>query len=530
MKTIQKIFIFFFVLTCKIVSPQSYNWVRSSGGIVNDIGNGVSVDHWGNSYVAGIYMGASIILSKYDITGNLLWVRTAGGVDDGAEDVSADSLGNCYVTGYFSGTAHFGSGTVTSTGGQDVFVAKYDTNGDIVWVSQAGGNGNDKGRSISIDKHGNSYITGKFNSSMSFGNISLSGCGSDDIFVTKLDPTGNFLWANEAGGKGIDCGNAISVDGNENCYITGEFKNDISFGNASISAAGMWDAFIAKYDTDGKFEWATNGGGSGSDGGNGIATTLTGESYVTGYFDGSAMFKSTVLLSGTTLTGVIGEIFVVKYNTDGNLLWAKKAGGNEYDWANDIAIDNFSNCYITGFFQGTASFGNTMLISSGAEDICIAGYDQTGNFLWAKKAGGISNDEGLAITANSSGNIFVTGNFQNTASFDSYPVLSDGGNDQFLAAIGSITKVDKQFENTYRMSVFPNPNQGVFQLTINTIDQNNFTIEITNGTGQIVYRKELCNFYGEYSEYIDIGSPQKGVFYIRLVKGNDFKTGKLSIY
>jgi hypothetical protein len=302
------------------------------------------------------------------------------------------------------------------------------------WVEQAGGIGNDYGRSITIDSSGNSYITGYFYGTASFGSTTLTttGSGAVDIFVAKLDSSGNWLWAKQAGGNNWDVGFGIATDSSGNSYVTGFFAESASFGSTTLTSSGGEDIFVAKLDSSGNWLWAKQAGGTGLDIGYGIATDSSGNSYVTGFFAESASFGS------TTLTSSGGEdIFVAKLDSSGNWLWVKQAGGNNWDVGFGIATDSSGNSYITGLFAEFASFGSTTLTSSGQDDIFVAKLDNNGNWLWVKQAGGISSDEGFAITTDSSENSYVTGYYQGTASFGSIELTSSGGNDIFIAKLGA---------------------------------------------------------------------------------------------
>jgi len=302
------------------------------------------------------------------------------------------------------------------------------------WVEQAGGIGNDYGRSITIDSSGNSYITGYFYGTASFGSTTLTttGSGAVDIFVAKLDSSGNWLWAKQAGGNNWDVGFGIATDSSGNSYVTGFFAESASFGSTTLTSSGGEDIFVAKLDSSGNWLWAKQAGGTSPDYGWGIAIDSSGNSYVTGYFEGTASFGTTNLTSSG-----VQDIFIAKLDSSGNWLWVKQAGGNNWDVGFGIATDSSGNSYITGLFAEFASFGSTTLTSSGQDDIFVAKLDNNGNWLWVKQAGGISSDEGFAITTDSSENSYVTGYYQGTASFGSIELTSSGGNDIFIAKLGA---------------------------------------------------------------------------------------------
>ena len=142
------------------------------------------------------------------------------------------------------------------------------------------------------------------------------------------------------------------------------------------------------------FRWVEKSGGPGNDYGYGIAVDGAGNSYVAGSFNGSATFGETSVISQGG-----ADIFIAKYDNGGNLLWVRSAGGATNDAASAVAVDGSGNCYVTGVFQGTATFGNTSLTSAGGPDIFIAKYDSAGNFVWARQAGGSSDDRGYAVAA-----------------------------------------------------------------------------------------------------------------------------------
>lgn len=380
---------------------------------------------------------ALIIFSSviYAQTEDWLWANQPGGTGSGSGcAIATNNNGNSYVTGGFSGTATFGSTTLISSGGVDIFIAKLDTNGNYLWAKQAGGAAYDQGFGIATDSNGNTYVTGRFLSAATFGSISLvnSSTTYSDIFITKLDTNGNFLWAKKAGGTSYDEGSGIATDDNGNSYVTGYFSVTITFGTTLLTSSGGGDIFIAKLDSNGNYLWAKKAGGTYSDWGYSIATDSSGNSYVTGHFGGHATFGSATLISAGG-----SDIFIVKLSTSGGYMWAKRSGGTSEDWSEGIATDSSGNIYVTGSFLGTATFGTTTLANNGQYDIYIAKLDTNGNYLWAKQSGGISYDRGYGISTDSSGISFVTGYFSGTATFGTTQLTSSGSEDIFITKIDS---------------------------------------------------------------------------------------------
>jgi hypothetical protein len=412
--------------------------VRRAGGNSNDEGRGIAVDSSGNAYITGYFQGAALFgattltsagsydtyIAKVDIWGNFLWAKSAGGSsDDVGNGIAVDSSGNAYITGRFQGTSLFGATTLSSAGNSDIYVAKVDSGGNFLWAKRVGGINSD----LAVDSSGNAYITGSLSGTALFGATTLTSAGGFDTYIAKVDSGGNFIWAKRAGGTSDDYGRGIALDSSGNAYITGSFQGTALYGATTLTSSGSYDTYIAKVDSVGNFLWAKSAGGSSDDVGVGIALDSSGNAYITGYFSGTAVFGATTLTSAGDR-----DIYVAKLDIGGNFLWAKRAGGISWDSGNGIAVDSSGNTYITGYFNGIAVFGATTLISAGGDDTYIAKVDIGGNFLWAKRAGGTSSDRGSDIALDSSGNAYITGWFEGTAVFGATTLTSVWGRDVFI--------------------------------------------------------------------------------------------------
>ncbi|MET3542304.1 Tfp pilus assembly major pilin PilA, partial [Pontibacter aydingkolensis] len=419
-------------------------WAKQAGGTNSDYGRGIAVDGQGNAYVTGEFLGTAtfgsttltsagyddIFVAKYDPSGTLVWAKQAGNTNsDYGRGIAVDGQGNAYVTGEFLGTATFEGTTLTSAGALDVFVAKYNASGTVVWAKQAGGTSSDYGRGIAVDGQGNAYVTGEFLGTATLGSTTLTSSGGWDMFVARYDASGNALWAKNPTGTGTaDYGRSIAVDGQGNTYVTGEFYGTATFGSTTLTSAGGADIFVAKYDPSGTVLWALRAGGTSNELGFGIAVDGSGNAYVTGYFYG------TTTLGSTTLTSSGGwGMFVAKYNASGTVVWAKQAGGTSFNYGRGIAVDGQGNAYVTGEFYGTATFEGTTLTSAGGTDVFVAKYNASGTVVWAKQAGGTSSDYGRGIAVDGQGNAYVTGEFYGTATFEGTTLTSSGGTDMFVA-------------------------------------------------------------------------------------------------
>ncbi len=462
------ILVFLIVVQSK---SQDLEWAKSIGSSGEDVPSSIILDATGNVYIAGRFSGTvdfdpnasttnltsagSVdgFFAKYTSEGNLVWAKNIGGIgNDDIREIEVDASGNIYVSGRFGSTADFdpdaGVFNLTSAGGNDVFFAKYTSNGSLIWAKSIGSTGDDRVRGSILDASGNLYISGHFNGTVDFdpdaGTTNLTSAGGADTFFAKYASDGSLIWAKGVGGTSNDESYSITLDNSGNIYIAGEFSGTADFdpdaGTTNIISAGGTDAFFAKYDNNGALLWAKNVGGISNDRANSIAVNTSGVVYLTGYFIGTADLNPD---AGTTNLSSAGgqDIFFAKYATDGSLIWANGIGGTDNDRGVSIALDNSGDLYITGSFQLTVDFdpssATTNLISNGAPDVFFAKYRSNGTLVWAKNVGGSLGDYGNSITLDAVGYLYVTGDFRNTVDFNpgagTTNLTSLGVNDIFFA-------------------------------------------------------------------------------------------------
>ena len=383
-----------FISVFFIVSSLKAQWAFKIGGTAYDYGSGLAFDKNGNFYISGSFSGANVDF------------------DPGA-----------------------GTALLTSHGGQDLFVAKYNSQGQYKWAFNVGSTtGDDVARSIAVDSSGYLYVTGFFSgANVDFdpgaGSTLLSSAGDVDIFIAKYDTNGALYWAHSIGGYNTDQGQIIKFDKSGNLYVAGNFiGSNIDFdpgaGTALLSAAGVGssDIFLAKYDNDGNYIWAFNTGGSSTDYLAGLALDKNNNIYTSGYFIGTNIDFDPG--AGSALLSSVGsDIYIAKYDSNGVYQWAKGIGGSDDDRGNGLVIDTLGNIYITGKFKNTIDFdpgaGTAQLTSLGYDDIFTAKYDNNGNYLWAKCFGTTNLESSGGITIDQNNNIYVTCSFIGEASF--YP-------------------------------------------------------------------------------------------------------------
>ena len=374
----------------------NYVYAKGMGGTDMEWGTAIAVDNIGNVYITGLFEGAvdfdpntrhgkltstghfDMFLAIYDTNGKYVYAKSVGGTGyDKGVAIALDSIGNAYVTGYFFGVSDFcpGKGVVnlTSSGGCDLFLAKYDVNGNYVFAKNMGGKGFDSGSGIAIDNSG-VYITGSFHWTADFdpgmGVANLNSTGNENIFLAKYDTNGNYIFAKGMGGTRTDMSNAIALDVSGNAYITGYFEESADFdpsgGVAFLISAKPCGLFLAKYDTNGNFVYAKSVSGGKGVIGEAIAVDNSGNTYITGRFEGTADFDAGAGVANLSspgrtegMSGYESEVFLAKYDTKGNYVYAKSMGGKGYDIGSDIAIDGSGNIYITGEFETPAHFATS---------------------------------------------------------------------------------------------------------------------------------------------------------------------------
>ncbi len=461
-------------------------------------------------------MTASDIASAtYTIQPPPAFAMSAGGSeDDIGRSITHFADGSAVVVGTFSGSAVFGSGqpnqtVLNSAGGTDIFIAKYDSDGQLLWAKGIGSNGGDVATGVSSWPDGSFAVTGYFSDSITFGisetnETRFPAPMGTDIFLAKYSADGTLVWAVAAfGSESENISNAVVALPDGSSVIVGAFSYYIIFGQGTSNEISFTtdysaDIFVARYDANGIPLWAVQEGAYyGDDQANGVAYS-NGNILVTGYFQESGVFDGSSGTTPTVLSSAGGkDIFVAKYDyLGGALLWAKRAGGESDDVGYSVTAFSDGSSAVTGSFSSSAVFGPcenyaTTLTSTGADDIFVARYNGNGTLYWVKQAGGAGVDIGLGISHLSDGSLAVIGKFSTSAIFGSgesnqTTILSSGSNDIFLARFdgdsGSLLWAKQTGESSvadsgYGLTIAAESND---QITTTGY----FTSSITFGTGE----------------------------------------------
>jgi hypothetical protein len=555
---------YFSILTLSILFSihssfsQVPDWAWASGAINtsysygDEYGTAVATDRNGNLYVTGnieedttIFGNDTLIdddntlnpndifLAKYDVNGKMIWVELAA-KNAVSHGIAIDSKNDIYLTGDLYSKPIFGTDTLNHNG--DIFVAAFDPNGKTKWVQTSQtldrNESNYHSYGVVTDSKDAVYITGPFSSTddgslsdtIAFGNDTLFG-SSANFFLTKYDSLGNVLWARSANQSGADgASEAIAADSTGNIYITGYFigTNPIIFGSDSLKQVAPTNVFIAKYNSSGNLEWASNAENNDYVSYNssyGIAVDSKGDVYITGQFREYLLFGSDTLHANS----FDQNLFIAKYDSSGKSIWARnpndstKSSGAGYG----ITADEQGNAYVTGLYAGQLIFEDDTIFSE-ASNVLIAKYNSSGNAIWAKGSVSPGDDDGneaLAIVRDATGNLLITGLLQNQfTTFDNYTLKNYSKNDGgtiFVAKLSSEVTAINTIKNENSVFVFPNPSSN--QITLLFPSNEIGKIQITNMFGEIIFSNKI----NANKEQINVNGFPNGMYLISFINSHN---------
>jgi Ca2+-binding RTX toxin-like protein len=390
-------------------------WTRQFGSTGSEVISRTLLDNSGNVIVGGYTNGSlagqvnqggyDAFIAKYDANGTALWTRQIGSsLFDNISQTVLDTNGNLITSGVTDGSLFdFNQGST------DIFVAKYGTNGTLLWSNQLGSSAYEYVAETIVDANGNVIVGG-----LTYGALpgQTNADGFSDIFIAKYSSTGSLLWSRQLNGTNTQSYGKTLMDVNGDLIVSGSTSGSL-FGQFN---QGSYDAFVTKYNTDGTFQWSRQFG------------TASYESVSETLLDNSG----SVVVSGTTGGSFAGQInqglddiFVVKYAANGNLLWTRQLGSTTSDSITKTVTDANGNIIVTGTTSG--SIGGQA--NQGLSDVFVAKYDANGNLLWTRQLGGANSDSVTETILDVNGNIIISGSTTGALSGQT----SNGSNDSFVA-------------------------------------------------------------------------------------------------
>ncbi len=428
-RNMRKIYsIILLALVCSSMFGQA-KWSKRLGGPSFEEGLDIDTDVDGNSYTVGYFSGIANMTGQYyssnglydgfviknDSSGVLQFVKKIGGSNnDKVLSIDVSSNGDFAVTGYFSESLTLDNTTINAAGEQDIFVAKFESNGNLIWIKNFGGSNVEQGNAIHHDNNGNLIITGEFSGTCDFGGIALTAVSNSiDVFILKLNSQGEVLWVKKGSGSATDRGVDVAIDDNGGIYVCGEFSDTVEFD--VVHNNQMYNAmFLIKYSPSGQEQWFRHMG-SGSQLNAGSIAIKNNNLYFTGDFDGTLYFIINKDPSNS-LEGIYeNALFLVKYDLNGNIIW-KTANSSMSDIrCGKVVIDNNNKIYVAGDFlcqfnEYADEYGSGIFISQGSWDNFITQFDQQGNWVEARQYGGRYTDY-LYSSAIKNNQLITTGSF-----------------------------------------------------------------------------------------------------------------------
>ncbi len=478
---------FVLLLTLSFVNAQNpeIEWIKQDGGNGDDFGTSITTDE-NYVYSTGVFSDTCFIgdtvlisngsydiyISKYDKKGNFIWVKQFGGTGYDRGNSIVYNNGHVYTTGFFADTAFFDGTTLISNGGCDIFITDQSTDGTLNWVKQIGGTERDQGYALTTDSENNIYLSGIFKDTVNFGDTIFISYGEYDIFTAKLDNAGNIIWINQAGGTGTDIGISMVSDNSDNIYLTGSFEDTAAFNGTSLISLGYQDIFIAKYNSSGNLVWAHQAGGDWGAQGASVTTDASANLYVSGIFGGTAFFGNDTVVSNGWF-----DIFLAKYDNAGTLQWINTYGSIEKDYSYSVVTDD-DFVYVSCYFRDEASIDDTVLLAYTSH---IFQLSNTGNLLGMIQTGNYIRNK---CTIDNNSALYVTGAFNHTQIFGDTVLTSTGFfDDVFITRINyGHTGIEESALFDQHLKIYPNPATNY----INIESNENAVVSILNINGQLI--------------------------------------------
>ncbi|HET9990826.1 MAG TPA: SBBP repeat-containing protein [Kofleriaceae bacterium] len=293
-----------------------------------------------------------LFAAAYDKDGTVQWLWTLGGIDsDGANTIASAPDGGWVIGGSYSDSITIGSTTLKSKGKTDALLIKLAPGGDLQWIKSFGGRYDDTIMRVAVDGNNNIYVAGHFADTSDWGGKPLKAHGGsdNDIVLAKYDVNGDHVWSQNFGNMFNDVAGGLSVDPAGHITLVGSFENKgpISFGDGDEhNSLGEADAYVARFTTDGKLEWAHTFGAERVDVAWGVASDAAGNTVTTGWFENTVDFgKGAVASKGNK------DMFALKLDAKGNVVWVNTWGDHDHDQARGVALDDKGNAIVVGAFR-----------------------------------------------------------------------------------------------------------------------------------------------------------------------------------
>ncbi len=518
---------------------HSFEWVMEFGNPPNttDTRTTLAAGEPGQFFMAGEFVdtawfgdsslessgGTDVFIARMTGDGSFEQVWKIGGADhDYMQDIKAITDGGLLAAGYFYGSTQIGDEGLTSLGSQDVFIARFTAQGGFEWVFHAGGLMADYISAVIADDEGNIYFGGYFYGEMTFGDTTIQAQGSSDLYLARLGTGGMLDWVVTAGGSSSDQVRDISLDAQGRILLTGSFYGDITIGDTTLVTSDPVGVFISRFQNDGSPDLVFQLNG----------TYLTPEVYVcadpeenfyvSGNFSETITFGSKVFEAGEFNQ----DIFAVKYDPTGKVLWARHGHSYSSDQVIGMAVDVYGNLYLAGHYLDSLHFSNLTLpytLCCGSREIFLVTYSPSGDMMWGDQISGPrANLHSMAIDGQ--GELLLSGWFTDELAFGPLILSNFTGYSNYVSGlqIDLFTSAGEvKPKDSFRL--YPNPALNEVTLDLPWHSET-YQYVIYDGSGRAV-----AQGWTGWSSTIDISALLPGLYILKINDrtGESMKTAKL---
>ena len=529
---------------------QNWQWANSAGGANNDRPASLCQDANGNIYVTGnvsypvAYFQTDtfnvsgvndIYLAKYDANGNELWVKHFGGSynnwmnqksEGGGAVAYNPNTNSIYLSGLFIGTCTIDTFTLsTAPSDKQIFLAKFDLNGNCIWAKSAGSAGDEGGATMAITPLGNIYLSGTVKYNATFDTIN-TGCGG---YLAMYNESGNCQWVKiiyNGDQNNNFYGSSVSPYSiqlyNSDLFILGYKVSDSAFVDTILitNPINYYPLVLARFDSLGNVKWAKHTGGPLPEFGI-LSMDNNGNSYFgSKFFGGNAIVDTdTVFATGTS------DFFFTKYDQNGNFKWVRQSNATLNARAIGTSSDADGNVYLTGSFSGNATFGTFNVTANTTEDMFIARYDSSGSCIGIRHAG---EGNGTRTLIDGSGSCIIAGYFKNSLTLGATTLASQGNDDFFIVKTDAITGIGGRISNpNNQLIIYANPNAGKCNITVpdDFLHEKNLMLSIYDNTSKLIQQKTLEMNDGKIK--LNLEAEAKGIYNVTLSNGQKIYYGKI---
>ncbi|MFI5219643.1 MAG: T9SS type A sorting domain-containing protein [Bacteroidia bacterium] len=539
------IFVIIAALFINKAESQNWQWAISCGKSNGDDFGRLAIDNNSNLYLAGIFYpfngifgndtfptngGTDIVFAKLNSSGGFQWVQQiyGNGIEGIGAPVFSSTNNGFFLYGAFDDSITLGTTGLASGGAYDIYLALYDLSGNCQWAKKAGGTGTDAIYRVASDNNGNLYAIGYVTDTAYFDSYAVP----KGYYLAKYNSSGNCQWGkkilSETGITSISCYNNEVI-------VSGGVTNDtiIIDTDTLYSNNPCCDLLLAKFDSNGNLTWAKLDGG-----GTVYLETFSkydnsGNIYVACNISGTdtSTFGSTIFLP----TGAGSETALIKYDNNGNVIWAKETLSSNDCRVQDLSVNNGDgSCYMTGRFKDTITMDayTVNTIASGNVDIFLARYNANGDCQGIRNTqvdvDGPSPGGGYSVVQEPNSTCYVAGQFRNAATFDTYTITSVWQKDIFIAKIDAIIGVGEgKFAENNTLLIYANPNAGKCNITVpdDFLHEKKLTLSIYDNTGRLIQQKTLEMSGGKIK--LNLEAEAKGVYNVTLSNGKKSYNGKI---